>query len=167
MPHRCVILRNFIVSGVYSTKKPNLIVLTLSDTFTLFLGHVTAVITVKTHSPVIWKYKMSNRCLLWRNFIVSGVYSTKKTNLIVLTLNDNFTLFLRHVTAVITVKTHSSVTWMYKMSNRCVLLRNFIVSGVYSTKKTNLIVLTLNNTFLASRDSCYNFRNRFTNDLNL
>jgi len=40
-----------------------------------------------------------------------------KPNLTVGTLRNTFILCLRHVTAV---KTHSAVTWKYKMSNRCV-----------------------------------------------
>jgi len=39
--------------------EPNLTLGTLRNTFILFLRYVTAVITVKIHSPMTWKYKMS------------------------------------------------------------------------------------------------------------
>jgi len=52
MPSRCASWRNHTVSSLYSSMEPNLTVLTLTYTFILFLCHVTAVITVKTCSPV-------------------------------------------------------------------------------------------------------------------
>jgi len=51
----------------------NLTVLTLRKTFALFLRHVTAVTTVKIHSPMPWKCKMPKRCVSLRNCIVSWV----------------------------------------------------------------------------------------------
>jgi len=40
----------------------NLTVGTLRNTLILFLSHVTAVITVKSHLQVTWKYKIRNSC---------------------------------------------------------------------------------------------------------
>jgi len=129
---------------------PNLTVGTLRNTLVLCLRHVTAVITVKTHSPVTWKYKMPNRCVSLTSFTVRCIYSSMKPNLTVGTLRNTLVLCLRHVTAVITDQTHPPVTWKYKMSNRCVSLRNCTASCVYSSVKPNLSVLTLRNTLYFS-----------------
>jgi len=55
-------------------------------------------------------------CFL-RNCIVSCFYSLVAPNLAVLALRTTLILFLRQVTAVKTVKTHSAVTRNYKMQN--------------------------------------------------
>jgi len=121
-------------------------VLTLRNDFIHFLRHVTAVITVKTHLPVIWKCKMSNRCISLKNFTVSCVYSSLEPNLTVLTLRNTLILFLCHVTAVIIVKTHSPVTWTYEMSKWCVSLSDCILSCLYRFMEPTL----------TSPDSCHN-----------
>jgi len=46
--------------------EPNLSVLTIKNTFILYIRHVIAVITVKKHAPVMSKYKMPNRCVSLR-----------------------------------------------------------------------------------------------------
>jgi len=43
----------------------NLTVLSLRNTFIIFLRHVTAVRTVKTRLPMTWNYKITNSCLFW------------------------------------------------------------------------------------------------------
>jgi len=148
MPNKCVSLRIYTVSGVNSSMESSLTILTLRHTFELFSRHVTAVITVKTHSPVTGKYKMANKCVSLRNCTVSCIYSFMEPNLTVLTLGNILILCLRHMTFVITVKTDSLVAWKYKMPKRCVPLRNYNASCIYSIMKPNLTVGTLRNTFV-------------------
>jgi len=80
--------------------------------------------------------------------MVRCVYSSMEPNLTVLTLGNTLILCLRHVTAVITVKTLSLVTRKYKIPNRCVSLRNCTESWVFNSMEPNLTVLTLRNIFL-------------------
>jgi len=63
----------------------------------LTMCHVTAVIIVKTHSPVTWNYKRPNRCVSWRNHTICRVYSSIEPNLTLLTLRNTLMLFLRYV----------------------------------------------------------------------
>jgi len=72
--------------------EPSLTVLTLRNNLVRCLHHVTAVITVKTHSPVIIKYKIPNRCVSLRNCTISSVYSFTQPNLSVLTLRNSLIL---------------------------------------------------------------------------
>jgi len=69
-------------------------------------------------------------------------------NLTVLTFRITFILYIRHVTSVVIVKSHFSGTWKFKMSNKCVSLRNSTVSCVYCSMEPNLTVLTLRNDFI-------------------
>jgi len=71
-----------------------------------------------------------------------------KPNLTNLTLRNALTFCLFRVTAVISDKIHSPVTRKYKMSNKCVSLRNYTVSSLYSSMESNLTVLTLRNTLI-------------------
>jgi len=114
-------------SCVYRSMKPNLTVGTLRNTLIRCSSHVTTVITVKTYSLVTWQYKLPNRRVSLRNCIVSCVYSSMEPNLTVGTLRNTLIRCSSHVTAVITVKTHSPVTWKYKMPNRCVSFRNVLI----------------------------------------
>jgi len=51
-------------------------------------------------------------------------------NLTVLTSRNNLVFCLGHVTIVVTVETHLLVILKYKMTNRCVYLRNYTASCV-------------------------------------
>jgi len=71
-----------------------------------------------------------------------------KPNLTVGMLWNFLIRFLRHVIAVITVKTHSPVSLKNKMPNRCVSSINRIASCIYSSIELNLTVVTLTGTLI-------------------
>jgi len=150
--------------------KPNLTVDMLRNTLILclcYVSYVTAVKNVKTHSPLTWKYKMTNRCVPLRNYAGSCVYSSMEPHLTVLTLRNTLLCYLCHVTAVITVKTHSPMTWKYKMTNRCSFekLRCKSCLQLHGATFDSWYVKGHFNTLLASRDSCHKCQNSLTSDL--
>jgi len=113
------------VSWVYSSMELNLTVLTLKNSFILFLRHVTAVITVKTLWPVISKYKMSNISVSLRNCIVSWVYSSMELNLTVLTLRNTFILTSLNVTCRnCQILDHRAINTMYRCDFKLVISRH-------------------------------------------
>jgi len=102
--------------------------------------------------------KMLNKGVSLRNCPVSSFYSSIERNLTSLTLNNTLLFSLRHVT---TVKTHSSVTWQYKMTNMCIFfgyLHCKLCLQLHGSKFDSWVVKEYSITLFASRDKCQNVK---------